>query len=57
MKIKEDLIRSLMADRTRLNKKLASWNDKNMANPQLENQLSNIDMRIDYLLTTMGGDE
>lgn len=53
MKVLEDMLRSLMAQRLKVNNKLQSWNDKNMTNLQLENQLCNLDMRIDYLLDRM----
>lgn len=56
IKVQEDLIRSLMAQRVKINKKLTSWNDKNFSNSLLESQLANIDSRIDYLLTTKGGE-
>ncbi len=50
MKVLEDMLRSLMAQRLKVNNKLQNWNDKNMVNPQLETQLYNLDMRIDSLL-------
>lgn len=49
-KLKESLIRSLMAQREKINKKLTTWNNQNMNNMQLENQLIGIDGRIDQLL-------
>lgn len=53
MKVLEDMLRSLMAQRLKVNNKLQNWNDKNMVNSQLEMQLSNLDMRIDVLLDRM----
>lgn len=46
----QTLIDNLIIDRQKVNNELLEWENKGMMNIQLENRITSIDSRIDFLI-------